>query len=38
MDILVPLVGVGARAQSLGPYCLVGSGGRSEAGLNCDCG
>ena len=30
--------GVGHRAQSLGPYCLVGSGGGSGAGLNGDCG
>ena len=30
--------GVGHRAQSLGPYCLVGGGGGSGAGLNGDCG
>ena len=40
MDILVPLGGwgFGHRAQSLGLYCLVCSGGGSGAGLNGDCG
>ena len=40
MDIPARLVGVGgrARAQSLGPYCMAGSGGGSGVRLNGDCG
>ena len=40
LDIHVPWwgCGVGHRAQSLGPYCLAGSGGGSGAGLTGDWG